>query len=68
MVRIAFWGGVVVLGCVVWQRGVGRTAGDVGAWGQELGVVWRREYERWEGYQKQQQQVGGGVGKGSSWR
>ncbi|TVY26845.1 hypothetical protein LHYA1_G004447 [Lachnellula hyalina] len=72
ILRTAFYGGVVVLGCVVWQRGVERTARDVGAWGKVLAEVWGREYERWEGYQKLQQQqqgqVGGGVGKGSSWR
>ncbi|KAF4620090.1 hypothetical protein G7Y89_g14731 [Cudoniella acicularis] len=49
--RILFWSAVVVLVSVVWQRGVGRTVEDLVGWGEELRVVWWREYRRWEGYQ-----------------
>lgn len=61
--RIFFWGGLVLLGAAVWQRGVGRTAEDVVMWGNELRDVWWREYRKWEGYQNQ-----GKVNAGVGWR
>ena len=51
-----------MLGCVVWERGLSRTAEDVVGWGQEVGEVWWREYGRWEGVRNQQERAG------SSWR
>ncbi|KAH8662896.1 hypothetical protein BGZ60DRAFT_76754 [Tricladium varicosporioides] len=51
VMRLMFWGAVVVLVSVVWQRGVGRTVQDLVGWGEELRGVWWQEYRRWEGYQ-----------------
>ena len=51
MVRVTFWGGVVMLVAAIWQRGVGRTVEDAVGWGRELSEVWWREYRKWEGYQ-----------------
>lgn len=56
--RIMFWGGVVLLGAAVWQRGVGQSVEDIADWGRELSEVWWREYRRWEGYQNQAQRGG----------
>ena len=53
MVQVLFYGGIVVLVMVVWQRGVGRTVRDLAEWAQEIKDVWWREYRRWEGYQNQ---------------
>jgi len=53
VMRIAFWGGAILLVAAVWQRGVGRTAEDAVEWGRELSDIWWREYRRWEGYQNQ---------------
>jgi hypothetical protein len=53
MTRIMFWGGVVLLGAAVCQRGVGRSVEDIAEWGRELSDVWWKEYRRWEGYQNQ---------------
>ncbi|KAH6719316.1 hypothetical protein BKA61DRAFT_274213 [Leptodontidium sp. MPI-SDFR-AT-0119] len=64
MVRLLFWGVVVLIVSVVWQRGVGRTGEDLGRWASEVGSVWEREYRRWEGYQNQNG-AGGGAGSGS---
>jgi hypothetical protein len=63
MVRVTFWGGVVMLVAAVWQRGVGKTAEDAVGWGRELNEVWWREYRKWEGYQNQ-----GRVNARASWR
>lgn len=75
VMRLIFWGGVALVVSLVMQRGVGRTVEDLMRWGGELSTVWWREYERWEGYQKEQQKMGGGGGQtfgkgsaGSSWR
>lgn len=51
--QILFYGGLVVLSMVVWQRGLGRTAGDLADWAVEIQQVWLMEYRRWEGYQNQ---------------
>jgi len=53
MFQVLFYGGIVVLVMVVWQRGLGRTVGDLAEWAQEIKDVWWREYRRWEGYQHQ---------------
>lgn len=74
--RLLFWGMVGVVVSLVWQRGVENTFSDLYGWGETLGRVWWREYERWDGYQKQsqqQQRFGGsgqsyGRGAGGSWR
>jgi hypothetical protein len=63
MTTVLFYGGLVLLGAAIWQRGVGRTADDMVAWGRELSEVWWREYRRWEGYQKQAQR---GSARGTS--
>lgn len=76
MFQVLFYGGIVVLIMVVWQRGVGRTLGDLAEWAQEIKDVWWREYRRWEGYQNQGR-VRGGIGgrhavrggnAGTAWR
>ena len=54
VMRVTFCGGIVMLGAAVYQRGMGRTAEDVGGWAQEINDVWWREYRRWEGYQNHQ--------------
>lgn len=64
--KLVFYGGVVLLGAAVWQRGVGRTADDLVGWAGELSEVWWREYRRWEGYQNQAQRAAGTKG-GSRW-
>jgi hypothetical protein len=51
--QVLFYGGLVVLSMVVWQRGLGRTAGDLADWAVEIRQVWLMEYRRWEGYQNQ---------------
>ncbi|KAG9238720.1 hypothetical protein BJ875DRAFT_437174 [Amylocarpus encephaloides] len=70
--RIAFWGAFGVLLGVVYQRGLGRTAEDLMVWGEELRVLWWKEYRRWEGYQnklQQQQEMSGKMGDPrGSWR
>lgn len=68
--RVMFWGTVVVLASVVWQRGLGRTLQDVMMWGEELSDVWWREYRRWEGYQNMRRDQGaaGGASAKASWR
>lgn len=74
--KIAFWGFLIVLVSVVSQRGLGRTAGDIAGFGQEVGEVWGREYRRWEGYRKQAQAQAQAEGRegmagtkaGSGWR
>ena len=63
--RLVFWVGFGLLVAVVWQRGVGRSLGDVVGWGEELRTVWWREYRRWEGYQNQK---GTNTGFGASGR
>ncbi|KUJ20416.1 uncharacterized protein LY89DRAFT_682153 [Mollisia scopiformis] len=72
VMRLIFWGVVALVISVVMQRGVGRTVEDIMGWGEELSTVWWREYERWEGYQKQQQRgVQQPFGRGNaetSWR
>lgn len=50
MFQVLFYGGLVVLVMVVWQRGVGRTVGDLVEWAEEIRQVWLMEYRRWEGY------------------
>jgi hypothetical protein len=45
MWRIAFWGGLVAVGSVVYQRGLERTVNDAVHWGEQLAEVWWREYE-----------------------
>jgi len=62
-----FWGAVVMLASVVWQRGLGRTASDVVEWGREINEVFWREYERAEGNKAAQRGMGTARGKGS-WR
>jgi len=62
---LLFWGGLVVLGMVVWQRGIGRTATELAGYAKEIGEVWWREYRRWEGYQNQASKGDKGVGYGS---
>jgi hypothetical protein len=57
--RLVFWGGLATLIAVVAQRGMERSVGDLMDWGRELSEVWWREYRRWEGYQKMQQQSQG---------
>lgn len=57
--RLVFWGGLAILIAVVAQRGMERSVGDLMDWGRELSEVWWREYRRWEGYQKMQQQSQG---------
>lgn len=51
--RVVFYSVIVMVTAAVWQRGLGRTADDVMAWGGDLSEVWWREYRRWEGYQNQ---------------
>jgi hypothetical protein len=76
MLQVLFYGGIVVLVMVVWQRGVGRTVGDLAEWAQEIKDVWWREYRRWEGYQNQGRVRGAGGGRygvrggnaGTTWR
>ena len=63
MFQVLFYGGIVVLVMVVWQRGVGRTVGDLAEWAREIKDVWWKEYRRWEGYQNQGR-VSGVVGGG----
>jgi len=50
--RIVIFATLVVVVAVVWQRGIGRTFSDIQSIARELSVVWWREYEKWEGYQK----------------
>jgi hypothetical protein len=60
----------------VWQRGLGRTVGDLVEWAQEIKDVWWREYRRWEGYQNQGRVRGAGSRRygvrggnaGTAWR
>lgn len=59
VMRLTFWGGLAVLGMVVWQRGVATTAMEVVGWTRELADLWLREYRRWEGYQNQGQAARG---------
>ena len=42
-----------------WQRGFDQTAEDLGRWAAELGRFWMKEYERFEGYQNQDQGLRG---------
>jgi hypothetical protein len=58
MLQVLFYGGIVVLVMVVWQRGLGRTVGDIAEWANEIQEVWWTEYRRWEGYQNQAQAQG----------
>ncbi|KAG4436456.1 hypothetical protein IFR05_008070 [Cadophora sp. M221] len=67
VMRLVFWGVVVLLVSVVWQRGVGRTGEDLGSWVGEVGRVWEREYKRWEGYQNQNSAGGAGSGSGNGY-
>jgi hypothetical protein len=55
MFQVLFYGGLVILVMVVWQRGVGRTVGDLMEWAEEIRQVWLMEYRRWEGYGNQAQ-------------
>lgn len=48
VVRLVFYGGLIVLALAIWQRGVGETVEDVSGWGREVAEVWSREYRRWE--------------------
>lgn len=69
--RLVFWSLFALLVSVIAQRGIGKTADDLMRWGQELSTVWWREYERWDGYQKQHAGGGGTFGKGNArntWR
>lgn len=50
---LVFYGAIVVLGMMVYQRGVERTAGDLMGWAAEVQRVWVREYGRWEQVQNQ---------------
>lgn len=77
MFQVAFYGGIIVLVMAVWQRGVGRTLGDLAEWAREIRDVWWREYRRWEGYQNQGRVRGApsggrysvrGGNAGTSWR
>jgi hypothetical protein len=65
--RLMFWGGLVLLGAAVWQRGVGRSVDDIAEWGHELSEVWWREYYRWDGYQNQAGRGGTSMRGGSRW-
>lgn len=56
---LAFYGTIVAVGMLVYQRGVDRTASDVAGWAQEVQRVWLREYGRWEQLQNQAQAAGG---------
>jgi hypothetical protein len=76
MFKVLFYGGIAVLMMVVWQRGLGRTVGDLVEWAQEIKDVWWREYRRWEGYQNQGRVRGAGSRRygvrggnaGTAWR
>ncbi|KAI0999811.1 hypothetical protein K3495_g8387 [Podosphaera aphanis] len=50
LVKLTFWGAVVALIAVLWQRGVWRTLGELEAWCTEVAAVYWREYKRWENY------------------
>lgn len=60
--KLIFWGAVGLVISLVYQRGLERTVGDLMGWGQVIGEVWWREYERWEGLQKGAQTAGGNGG------
>jgi hypothetical protein len=76
MFQVLFYGGLVLLVMVVWQRGVGRTVSDLVEWAEEIRQVWLMEYRRWEGYGNQgrvKARTGGGYNiragqAGTSWR
>lgn len=50
LVKLTFWGAVVALGAVVWQRGIGKTFRELEVWCFEIAAVYWREYKRWENY------------------
>lgn len=50
---LVFYGGLLVAGMYVWQRGVERTVGDVAVWTVQVQEVWGREYERWSEVQRE---------------
>jgi hypothetical protein len=60
---LVFYGAIVVVGMMVYQRGVERTASDVLGWAQEIQRVWVREYGRWEDVQRK---ASGGRGTGGA--
>jgi len=49
MWRVAFWGAMVGIVAVIYERGVEKTVADLVGWGGQLADVWWREYE---GYQR----------------
>jgi hypothetical protein len=59
---LVFYGAIVVVAMLVYQRGVDRTASDVAGWAQEIQRVWMREYGRWE---QMQNQASGAKGSGN---
>jgi hypothetical protein len=48
---VLFYGGVVAVAWVVYERGVGRTVGEVGEWVHGVGNIWE-EYTRWQGVER----------------